>query len=116
LGTPIVVFQMHVFMIDPPEAAMVAASAWAILASRRFERVGIAALAGVLVGLAMMTKETSIIFLAGLVAVAILRGGWRNWRGLLMFLAVAAAISLPWYVYHVAQLHGLVEGQGGTGG
>ena len=28
---------------------------------------------------------------------------------------IAAAISLPWYIYHVAQLHGLVEGQGGTG-
>ncbi len=115
LGTPIFVSQMHVFMIDPPEAAMVAASVWAILASKRFERVGIAALAGLAVGLALMTKETSIIFLAGLVAVAILRGGWRNWRGLLAFLLIAAAISLPWYIYHVAQLHGLVEGQGGTG-
>jgi len=115
LGTPIFVSQMHVFMIDPPEAAMVAASVWAILASRRFERVGVAALAGVAVGLALMTKETSIIFLAGLVAVAIPRGGWRNWRGLLLFLIIAAAISLPWYIYHVAQLHGLVEGQGGTG-
>ncbi|HEV3070309.1 MAG TPA: glycosyltransferase family 39 protein [Solirubrobacteraceae bacterium] len=115
LGTPIAVSQMHVFMIDPPETAMVAASVWAILASRRFQRMGIAALAGVLVGLAMMTKETSVIFLAGLVAVAILRGGWRNWRGLCVFLVIAAAISLPWYIYHVAQLHGLVEGQGGTG-
>jgi 4-amino-4-deoxy-L-arabinose transferase-like glycosyltransferase len=115
LGTPIAVSQMHVFMIDPPEAAMVAASVWAILASKRFQRVGIAALAGVLVGLAMMTKETSVIFLAGLVAVAILRGGWRNWRGLFVFLVIAAAISLPWYIHHVAQLHGLVEGQGGTG-
>jgi hypothetical protein len=115
LGTPIVVSQMHVFMIDPPEAAMVAASAWAILASRRFERLGASALAGLLVGLALMTKETSVIFLAGLVAVAILRDGWRNWRGLLLFLAIAAAVSLPWYIYHVAQLHGLVEGQGGTG-
>jgi uncharacterized membrane protein YsdA (DUF1294 family) len=116
LGTPIFVSQMHdVFMIDPPEAAMVAASVWAILASRRFQRVGIAALAGLLVGLGLMTKETSVIFLAGLVAVAVLRGGWCNWRGVLVFLLIAAAISLPWYVYHVAQLHGLVEGQGGTG-
>ncbi len=115
LGTPIFVSQMHVFMIDPPEAAMVAASVWAILASERFARIGIAVLAGVAVGLAMMTKQTSIIFLAGLVAVAILRGGWRNWRGLFMFFAIAAAISLPWYIHHMAELHGLVEGQGGTG-
>jgi hypothetical protein len=115
LGTPIFVSQMHEFMIDPPEAAMVAASVWAILASRRFERVGIAAAAGVAVGLALMTKQTSVIFLVGLVAVALLRGGWRNWRGLLAFLVIAAAISLPWYLYHRTQLGGLVEGQGGTG-
>ena len=115
LGTPLFVSQMHVFMVDPPEAAMVAASAWAILASERFRRAGIAALAGVAVGLALMTKETSVIFVTGLVAVAFLRGGWRNWRGLLLFLVIAAAISLPWYVYHKAQLNGLVEGQGGTG-
>ena len=115
LGTPLFVSQMHVFMVDPPEAAMVAASVWAILASERFRRIGVAALAGVVVGLALMTKETSVVFLTGLVAVAILRGGWRNWRGLLLFLVIAAAISLPWYVYHKAQLNGLVEGQGGTG-
>jgi uncharacterized membrane protein YsdA (DUF1294 family) len=115
LGTPILVSQMHEFMIDSPEAAMVAASVWAILASRRFARVGVAALAGVAGGLALMTKETSVIFVTGLVAVTLLRGGWRQWRGVLVFVVIAAAISLPWYVYHKAQLNGLVEGQGGTG-
>gem|GEM_PF-896880 len=115
LGTPIFVSQMHEFMIDSPEAAMVAASAWAILASRRFARVGVAALAGVAVGLGLMTKETSVIFVTGLVAVMLLRGGWRQWRGVLVFVAIAGAISLPWYIYHRAQLGELVEGQGGTG-
>jgi dolichyl-phosphate-mannose-protein mannosyltransferase len=115
LGTPIFVSQMHEFMIDPPETAMVAASAWAILASRRFERLGVSALAGLALGLALMTKETSVIFVTGLVAVALLRGGWRHWRGVLVFVVIAGAISLPWYVYHKSQLNGLVEGQGGTG-
>ncbi len=115
LGTPIFVSQMHEFMIDPPEAAMVAASVWAILASRRFQRVGVAAAAGGAVGLALMTKQTSVVFLVGLVAVAFIRGGWHNWRGLLTFVVIAAAISLPWYLYHRSQLGGLVEGQGGTG-
>jgi 4-amino-4-deoxy-L-arabinose transferase-like glycosyltransferase len=114
LGVPIFVSQVHVFMIDPPETAMVAASAWAILASQHFARLGVAALAGVAVGLALMTKETSVVFLAGLVAVAILRGGYRNWRGLLLFVLIAAAISLPWYVYHLDQLNGILEGQAGT--
>ncbi len=115
LATPMFVSQMHMFMLDPPEAAMVAAGAWAMLASRRFERFGVAALAGVVVGLALMTKSTSVVFLAGLGAVMLVRGGWRNWRGLLAFLLIAAAISLPWYVHHLHQLNGLVEGQGGTG-
>lgn len=115
LGTPIFVSQMHVFMVDPPQAAMVAASVWGILACRRFERVALAGLAGLAVGLAMMTKSTSVIFLAGPIAVAILRGGFRHWRGLLVFLLIASAISLPWYVDHANQLSGLVEGQGGTG-
>jgi hypothetical protein len=115
LATPIFVSQMHMFMLDPPEAAMVAASAWAILASRRFERVGISAVAGIAVGLALMTKSTSVVCLAGLVAVVLVRGGWRHPWGLVLFLVIAAAISLPWYVYHLHQLNGLVEGQGGTG-
>ena len=115
LATPMFVSQMHMFMLDPPEAAMVAAGAWAILASRRFECAGVAALAGVVVGLALMTKSTSVICLAGLVAVVLARGGWRNWRGLLLFIVPAAAIAMPWYIYHLHQLNGLVEGQGGTG-
>jgi 4-amino-4-deoxy-L-arabinose transferase-like glycosyltransferase len=115
LGTPMFVSQMHMFMLDPAQAAMVAAGAWAILESHRFERIGVAAVAGVVVGLALMTKSTSVIFLAGLLAVVVLRGGWRNWLGLGIFLVVAAAISLPWYVDHLQQLNGLVEGQGGTG-
>jgi 4-amino-4-deoxy-L-arabinose transferase-like glycosyltransferase len=112
LGVPMFVSMMHVFWIDGPQAAMVAASVWAILASRRFERVGIAALAGVAVGLSMLTKETSAIFLAGPVAVVILRGGWRRWRGLILFAVLAGAIALPWYIYHRSQLNGLVSGQG----
>jgi hypothetical protein len=115
LGTPMLVSQMHMFMIDPAEAAMVAAGVWAILASRRFERLGVAALAGVATGLALMTKSTSLIFLAGPVTVTIVRGGWRNWRGLLLFVVLAAAISLPWYVEHLHQLTGIVEGQSGAG-
>jgi hypothetical protein len=115
LGTPMFVSQMHMFMIDPPEAAMVAASVWAVLASRRFQNTGLAALAGVLIGLALMTKSTSVIFVAGPVAVAFVRGGWRSWRGLTLLVVIAAAIALPWYVDHLHQLNGLVEGQGGTG-
>jgi 4-amino-4-deoxy-L-arabinose transferase-like glycosyltransferase len=110
LGTPMLVSEMREFYIDPGEAAMVAISAWAILASRRFERVGMSALAGLLCALGMLTKQTFVLFVAGLVLVVVLRGGWRNWRGLLMFVLVGAVLALPWYVDHLPQLSSLTSG------
>jgi hypothetical protein len=108
LGTPMIVAESHEAYVDPMQAAMVALSVWAILASRRFERWGIAALAGVASGLAMLTKETTPIFLAGLLVVVVARGGWRNWRGLLAYALLLGAVGAPWYVYHHDQLSQLV--------
>ena len=71
--------------------------------------MGIAALAGVLSALAMLTKQTSLIFLAGPLAVALLRGGWRNWRGILAFAAALGIVAGPWYVYHRHELNSLVS-------
>jgi len=109
LGTPMIVSEMHEFLLDPGQAAMVAVSVWAILASRRFERPWIALLAGVLSGLAMLTKQTSLVFLAGLLAVVIMRGGWRNWKGVLAYALALALIAGPWYLYHRHQLSELVS-------
>jgi 4-amino-4-deoxy-L-arabinose transferase-like glycosyltransferase len=109
LGTPMIVSEFHEFLLDPQQAAMVAVSVWAILACRRFERLGVAALAGVLSGLAMLTKQTSIVFLAGPLAIVVARGGWRNWRGMLAFAAGLAIVAGPWYVYHRHELNALVS-------
>jgi hypothetical protein len=109
LGTPMIVSEMHEFMLDPQQAALLAVSVWAILASDRLRRPGISLLAGALVGLAMLTKETSEIFVAGLLAVVLLRGGWRNWRGMLAFAVAVAVVAGPWYIYHRHQLNGLVS-------
>jgi len=104
LSTPMFASMMHNFMIDAPQAAMVAVSLWAILASRRFERVGMSVLAGALCGLAMLTKETSVVFLAGALATSIARGGWRNRRGFAGFAVALGIIGGPWYVYHWSQI------------
>lgn len=112
LGTPTFASMMHEFDLDPPQTALVAVSVWALLASRRFERVGISALAGALCGLALMTKETSAIFLAGILAVIILRGGWRRWLGLLVFVFVLENVAAPWYIYHWEQLRGTFQSIG----
>lgn len=107
LGTPMIVSEAHEAYLDPTQAAFVAMSVWGILASRRFERWGIAALAGAATGLAMLTKETTPVFLAGLLAVVVARGGWRQWRGLLGYAIAVAVIAGPWYVYHRTELHQL---------
>lgn len=103
LGTPMIVSQFHVFMVDAPETAMVAVSVWLLLASRSFERVGTSALAGVAVGLGLMTKESFVAFVAGVVLVTFVRGGrgWRTgWRGMAAFAAVVLVIAAPWYIHH----------------
>lgn len=58
LGTPMAMSVFHMYLIDTAEMAMVALSVWAILASDRFSRTGFAALAGLAVGIGMLSKQT----------------------------------------------------------
>lgn len=116
LGAPLIAEQFHVFMLDAPLTALVAATVWLLIASDRFARVGIAALAGLAFGLAVATKELAPAFVIGVLACVLARGGWRNWRGLLAFAAVALAIGAPWYVHQIAQGHaGLLFEAAGSG-
>ena len=118
LGSPMVVSLFHLYMLDAPQAGAVAMTVWLVLASQRFARPGVSALAGLAAAAAMLLKPTSVIFLAGFLAVVLVRGGWRHWRGLAAFLAVGAVLCLPWYVAHFADLRGLTHGAAGgaTGG
>lgn len=103
LGSPLLIEQFHVFMLDAPETALVALAVWLILESGRFRRLGTSALAGVVVGLGVASKEQFPLFVAGLLAVTVLRGGgWRNWRGLLAFGGLAFAVGGPWYLVNVS--------------
>lgn len=110
LGTPLVTAQFHVFMVDVPETAMVAVSVYLILATERFSRTWLSALAGLSVGLGMLTKEPFVFFVSGVVLVALVRGGWRNWRGLILFFVVAALIALPWYYENLSEVHTIAQG------
>jgi hypothetical protein len=116
LGTPMVIGQFHITMIDPPEAALAAVSVWLLLSTRGFEDVDRAALAGLAVGLGMLTKETFPAFIGGLLLVMLLRGGWRNWRGLGAFALVAAAVGGPWYIAHMSDLRAHYAAAGIVGG
>jgi hypothetical protein len=116
LGSPLVISMFHVFMLDDPLAAMVAVSVWLLLASEDFSRPGYAGLAGLAVGLGLNVKATFALFVVGLVLVMLARGGWRNRRGLAIFLAVAAVVGLPWYVEHISELGSMLELASAGGG
>lgn len=97
LGSPLVIAQFHVFMLDAPETAVVALSLWLILASDDFRRVGFAGLAGLVVGCGMVVKVQFPFYVAGLVLALLVRGGWRHWRGLAWFAVMTLAAGAPWY-------------------
>jgi 4-amino-4-deoxy-L-arabinose transferase-like glycosyltransferase len=103
LGSPLLIDQLHVFMLDPPETALVAIAVWLLLESEDFSRIGFAAAAGGAVGLGMLTKVQFAPFVVGVILVALLRGGWRNKRGFVVFAAVALVLAMPWYLDHLAQ-------------
>jgi 4-amino-4-deoxy-L-arabinose transferase-like glycosyltransferase len=107
LGSPLIIEEFHEFMLDAPEAAMVALALWAILATERFSRPRVCALAGLAVGLGMLSKETFPYFIAGAALVTAVRGGRRAWRGIAMFAMVALVITLPWYLYELPTIHAL---------
>jgi uncharacterized membrane protein YsdA (DUF1294 family) len=104
LGAPLLIEQFHVFIIDAPEATVAAVSVWLVLASERFRRPGIAALAGLAIGIGTGTKEQFVFYVAGLLVVVLARGGWRNVRGLVAFAGVAVAVGAPWYVHNADRL------------
>jgi 4-amino-4-deoxy-L-arabinose transferase-like glycosyltransferase len=113
LGSGLLISQLHVFMLDVPEAALVAVSVWLLLACEDFSRVGFSAAAGLAVGLGLVEKVQYPGFVVGIVAFALLRAllrsGRRNQRGLVAFVAVAAVVGLPWYADHLAEFAEFVK-------
>lgn len=103
LGSPLLIAQWHVFMLDAPETALVAVSMWLLLASEGFARTRMAAFAGVAVGAGLLVKVQFPFFLAGIVLTALARGGWRNWRGLTVFVVLALVVGSPWYIDHLSE-------------
>jgi 4-amino-4-deoxy-L-arabinose transferase-like glycosyltransferase len=116
LGSPLLIAQFHVFMLDAPETALVAVSMWLILASEDFSRARMAGLAGLAIGCGLLVKVQFPFFLAGIVLTALARGGWRNWRGLATFAAIALVIGAPWYIDHLSELSEITQLAGAKSG
>jgi len=104
LGSPLLIEQFHVLMLDAPEAALVAACVWLVMASDRFRRVGLAAAAGALAGLGLIEKQSYVLYVAGFVLLVTLRGGWRNGRGLGAFFVIGFVVAAPWYAVHLSDV------------
>lgn len=110
LASPMIVSVFHVVMLDGPEAALVATTVWLLLASERFVNRKYSLLAAVAVGVGFYSKQTFVFFVAGLVAVMLVRGGWRHHRTVLGFLGIVALIASPWYLLHYSDLRSQAEG------
>ena len=116
LGSPLLIVQFHVFMLDAPVTAAVAVAIWLILASEGFRRPGAAALAGAAVGLGLLVKVQFAYFVAGPILLALAGGAWRNWRSLGAFALAAFAIASPWYLDHISLLGEMTQIAGGESG
>jgi dolichyl-phosphate-mannose-protein mannosyltransferase len=110
LASPMIISLFHVLMLDAPTAALVAVAVWLLLASRRFADTRYSVLAAVAVILGFHAKQTFVFFVAGLIAVMLVRGGWRHWRTFVVFLATVLVFVEPWYFMHYFDLLG--QGQG----
>jgi 4-amino-4-deoxy-L-arabinose transferase-like glycosyltransferase len=109
LGSPLLIENLHVFMLDPPMTALVAVSIWLLLTSEDFSRIDVAAVAGVAAGAGMLIKVQFALYIVGLVLVMLLHGGWRNPRGVAAFAAAAAVICGPWYLDHLSLISAMLE-------
>jgi hypothetical protein len=52
----------------------------------------------------MLSKESVLLFVVGVLAVTFVRGGWRNWRGILVFAVVVLVVAGPWYINDYTQI------------
>ena len=102
LGAPLLISQFRTYYLEAPATALAAGSLWMLIRSERFARLGPSLAAGVLIGLGVMTKQTFPFFVGGFLLVMLLRGGWRNWRGIAACAAAALVVAAPWYLSHLS--------------
>jgi hypothetical protein len=110
LASPMIVSLFHVLMLDAPTAALVAIAVWLLLASQRFAMMRYSIFAAVAVILGFHAKQTFVFFVAGLIAVMLVRGGWRHWRNFLVFVGIVLVFVQPWYFMHYFDLRSQAEG------
>lgn len=97
----------RMFMLEAALTCLVSVTITLLIYSDGFQKRGLSLLAGIAAGLGLLTKQSFIVFLVGpagffLCYPLFVKGGAAGWKrkglNFLLFLALAAAISLPWYL------------------
>jgi 4-amino-4-deoxy-L-arabinose transferase-like glycosyltransferase len=100
LGSPLLIAQFHVFMLDAPEAALVSIAMWLILASEDFSARKFTVFAALACGAGVLIKVQFPFFIIGLLLAAVLHGGWRRRGQLELFALLTLLVGAPWYIFH----------------
>jgi hypothetical protein len=85
----------HAFSIDAVRLTVFLLAVLVLLAGARRDSAGLSLLSGLLLGAAMLTKETSLVFLP-LALFAALLLGW-SFRGVLLHYIGVLVVCLPWW-------------------
>lgn len=97
-GAPVVFHHALRFQLDVPLASLVATFLAVVLATDRFTRPGWTMLAGVLLGLGMLTKPPFLLFVAPPCLLVLARTrGRRAWLHASAAGLMALLVALPWY-------------------
>jgi Dolichyl-phosphate-mannose-protein mannosyltransferase len=116
LGTPMVLQLFHVFLIDAALAAVTAITVWALLETERFADRRWSVIAGLLIGVGLLTKTPAPLFVLGVIAVMLAGGGWRRWQNVALCAAGALVVAAPFYIVRLDDFTALSESAVATGG
>jgi 4-amino-4-deoxy-L-arabinose transferase-like glycosyltransferase len=86
-------------MTESLAALMVAALAWFLVRASYDCKPLSVAIVGVVAGLAILVRSIFVLWLPGLaIMIALLVGHRKRWRATILFVLVALAVPLPWFV------------------
>jgi len=97
-AAPLVIARAVRFEVDLPLAAIVALALLLLSRTDRLTRIGMSALAGLVLGVGMLVKPTFALYVAGpLLWLLALERSVRALCNFALAVVLAAAVSLPWY-------------------